>query len=90
MLVLLTQLFKIVILSFLTSLDPKLKVGKSREQTLSEDALKSKGLWNYLKTLPEPKLHSRLMYGFLKKRGKGKMKSFQLRWFFLFSSRPLN
>ncbi len=30
------------------------------------------------------------MYGFLKKRGKGKMKSFQKRWFILISSRPLN
>ena len=30
------------------------------------------------------------MFGFLKKRSKGKVKYFTLRWFFLISSRPLN
>lgn len=29
------------------------------------------------------------MYGFLKKRSKGKIKYFYSRWFFLISSRPL-
>jgi hypothetical protein len=50
----------------------------------------TKGLQNYLKTINEKQLKSRVIYGFLKKRGKGKMKSFQSRWFFLLSSRPLN
>lgn len=30
------------------------------------------------------------MYGFLKKRSKGKVKYFTSRWFFMISSRPLN
>lgn len=57
---------------------------------MSEKALVTKGLQNYLKTINEKQLKSRVIYGFLKKRGKGKMKSFQSRWFFLLSSRPLN
>jgi hypothetical protein len=59
-------------------------------EALSERALTTKGMWNYLKGLKDQVLRSRIMYGFLKKRGKGKMKSFQTRWFFLLSSRPLN
>ena len=60
------------------------------QNALSERALTTKGLWNYLKTIKQQSLRSRLMYGFLKKRGKGKMKSFQKRWFIMISSRPLN
>lgn len=59
--------------------DPTMKTGTMKEptqQSLSEKALQTKGLWNYLKTIKQTTLKSRLMYGFLKKRGKGKMKSF--------------
>ena len=35
-------------------------------------------------------LKSRIIYGFLKKRSKGRVKYFNNRWFFLISSRPLN
>jgi hypothetical protein len=56
---------------------------------LSEAALRSKGFWNYLKAVKEKTLKTRLMYGFLKKRSKGKIKYFNQRWFFLISSRPL-
>lgn len=65
-------------------------MSESSEKGLSEKALVTKGLQNYLKTINEKQLKSRVIYGFLKKRGKGKMKSFQSRWFFLLSSRPLN
>lgn len=56
---------------------------------LSDRALKVKGIWNYLKAIKESTLKSRVMYGFLKKRSKGKVKYFTNRWFFLMSSRPL-
>ena len=56
---------------------------------LSEKALQTKGIWNYLKTVKEKTLKSRIMYGFLKKRSKGKVKYFTSRWFFMISSRPL-
>lgn len=58
--------------------------------SLSEKALITKGMWNYLKSVKEKTLKSRIMYGFLKKRSKGKIKYFRPRWFFLISSRPLN
>lgn len=57
--------------------------------SLSEKALVTKGIWNYLKSVKEKTLKSRIMYGFLKKRSKGKIKYFSSRWFFLISSRPL-
>jgi len=57
--------------------------------SLSEKALITKGFWTYLKTVKEKTLKSRMMYGFLKKRSKGKIKYFSQRWFFLISSRPL-
>ena len=56
---------------------------------LSEKALITKGIWNYLKAVKEKALKSRIMYGFLKKRSKGKIKYFSSRWFFLISARPL-
>lgn len=71
-------------------IDPKMIVSGSREkQELSEKALQTKGIWNYLKSIKEGTLKSRIMYGFLKKRSKGKMKYFTQRWFFMISSRPL-
>ena len=59
------------------------------KQDLSEKALQTKGIWNYLKTVKDKTLKSRIMYGFLKKRSKGKVKYFTTRWFFMISSRPL-
>jgi len=56
---------------------------------VSEKALKAKGIWNYLKNINPKKLKPRIVYGFLKKRSKGKVKYFSSRWFFLISSRPL-
>jgi hypothetical protein len=69
-------------------LDPKLVIHKDK-QALSEKALQTKGIWNYVKQIKEKTLKSRMMYGFLKKRSKGKVKYFTSRWFFLISSRPL-
>ena len=63
-------------------------VDKER-QALSEKALNTKGIWNYLKAVKDKTLKSRIMYGFLKKRSKGKVKYFTSRWFFMISSRPL-
>lgn len=69
-------------------IDPKLILNKD-VQTLSQKALTSKGLWNYLKVVKEKTLKSRMLYGFLKKRSKGRVKYFNTRWFFMISSRPL-
>lgn len=59
------------------------------KSVLNEKALVSKGIWTYLKRVKEKQLKSRIIYGFLKKRSKGKIKYFQSRWFFMISSRPL-
>ena len=59
-------------------------------EKLSKAALVSKGLENYLKAIPEKHRNSRVIYGFLFKRSKGKFKFFNRRWWFMISSRPLN
>ena len=46
------------------------------KQALSEKALVSKGIWTYLKRVKDKTSKSRIMYGFLKKRSKGKIKYF--------------
>ena len=53
-------------------------------------ALKTKGIWGYLKNMIPEVMHSRVMFGFLRKRSKGNVKYFIHRWWFLISSRPLN
>lgn len=63
-------------------------IDKDRQE-LSEKALQTKGILTYLKTTKDKTLKDRIMYGFLKKRSKGKVKYFTVRWFFLISSRPL-
>lgn len=59
------------------------------KQGLCDKAMQMKGIWNYLKSIKEKTLKSRVMHGILKKRSKGKVKYFTSRWFFLISSRPL-
>lgn len=53
-----------------------------------------KGILAYIKEIPKDKLEPRLMYGFLKKRGRNKIGNTigpdHKRWCFLISSRPLN
>ena len=51
--------------------------------------MQTKGIWNYLKALPQRVMKVRVLYGFLKRRSKGKVKLFKKYWFFLISSRPL-
>ncbi len=46
------------------------------KSALNEKALVSKGIWTYLKRVKDKQLKSRIMYGFLKKRSKGKIKYF--------------
>ncbi|CDW71658.1 ph domain containing protein [Stylonychia lemnae] len=57
--------------------NPQLVLNKDQTQ-LSEKALITKGIWNYLKTVKEKTLKSRIQYGFLKKRSKGKIKYFSI------------
>jgi hypothetical protein len=42
-----------------------------------------------LKSISPKTLRSRIVYGFLKRRSKGKVKYFKKYWFFIISSRPL-
>ena len=59
----------------------------NKEQKLSTNLLKSKGI-DKLINLKDPKINSRIYYGFIYKRHKIH-DYFQKRWFFLFSARPL-
>ena len=59
----------------------------NKEQKLSNNLLKSKGI-DKLINLRDPKINSRIYYGFIYKKHKIH-DYFQKRWFFLFSSRPL-
>ena len=59
----------------------------NKEQKLSTDLLKSKGI-DKLINLKDPKINTRIYYGFIYKRHKIH-DYFQKRWFFIFSSRPL-
>ncbi len=42
-----------------------------------------------MKSINPKTLRSRIVYGFLKRRSKGKVKYFKKYWFFIISSRPL-
>ena len=59
----------------------------NKEQKLSTNLLKSKGI-DRLINLKDPKINTRIYYGFIYKRHKIH-DYFQKRWFFIFSSRPL-
>ena len=59
----------------------------NKEQKLSTNLLKSKGI-DKLINLKDPKINTRIYYGFIYKRHKIH-DYFQKRWFFIFSSRPL-
>jgi hypothetical protein len=57
------------------------------DEQLSESCLSLKGIKNAL-NLNDPKIRSRIHYGFLNKRGSVTDKEYK-RWFFIISSRPL-
>ena len=59
----------------MSKIDPQLVLNKDK-QALSEKALVSKGIWTYLKRVKDKTSRSRILYGFLKKRSKGKIKYF--------------
>ena len=61
--------------------------GVSKEEKLSSDLLKSKGI-DQLINLTDSKIISRIYYGFINKKHK-EYDYYQKRWFFIFSSRPL-
>ena len=61
--------------------------GVSKEEKLSSDLLKAKGI-DQLINLADSKINSRIYYGFINKKHK-EYDLYQKRWFFIFSSRPL-
>lgn len=56
---------------------------------MSERALEKKGIKTYFKNVAPDIMSARIVFGFLNKRSKGKVKYFQKRWCVLISSRPL-
>lgn len=48
------------------------------------------GLKDYLSHLDQEFVNNRIMYGYIHKRSKGKVKYFMKRWYILVSSKPLN
>lgn len=52
-------------------------------------ALHTKNIWGYLKNIPNEIIRSRVIFGFLRKRSKGHIKFWNVRWWFMISSRPL-
>jgi hypothetical protein len=60
------------------------------DNNLSEIALERKGILTHIEEIPLEVRKSRVMYGFLKKAGRGKLSIDHDRWCFIISSRPLN
>ena len=56
----------------------------------SETILKATGIWDYISNIPEKLRKSRVMYGFLNKPNRTRLKIERKRWVFLISSRPLS
>jgi len=50
------------------------------DKQLSEIAMDKKGILNYIEDIPSKKRLSRLMYGFLRKRGRGRVGIDHKRW----------
>lgn len=65
-------------------------ITSSENAKQSENLLKSTGIWDYISNIPENIRKNRVMYGFLKKPNRTKLKIEKKRWVFLISSRPLN
>ena len=59
----------------------------NKEQKLSTELLKLKGITKFI-NVKDPKINSRINYGFIYKKHKVQ-NYFQKRWFFIFSERPL-
>lgn len=62
----------------------------TNDKDLSELALDRKGINTHIEEIPKNMRKSRIMYGFLKKAGRGKIGIPHKRWCFLISPRPLN
>jgi hypothetical protein len=60
------------------------------DKDLSEKALEKKGILTHIEEIPYDKRKTRVMYGFLRKAGRGKIAIPHKRWCFLISARPLN
>ncbi|CAG9318772.1 unnamed protein product [Blepharisma stoltei] len=58
-------------------------------QNVHVQIMNLKGIWQYIVNIDAKVLKNRLIYGFLNKRSKGKMKYFQKRWFVLISGAPI-
>lgn len=69
---------------------PDIGLGYHSYILLSLRALYTKNIWGYLKAIDSKIMRSRVIFGYLRKRAKGKVKFFISRWYFMISSRPLN
>lgn len=69
---------------------PDIGLGYHSYIRLSLQALRTKNIWNYLKAISPKLMRSRVIFGYLRKRARGKFKYFMSRWYFMISQRPLN
>ncbi|CAD8107610.1 unnamed protein product [Paramecium sonneborni] len=70
--------------------DNKKKQDKEKLNQLSnEKMIELCGLKEFIKNMNEQFIYQRMIYGYLGKRSKGKVKYFQKRWFILVSAKPL-
>ncbi|CAD8207552.1 unnamed protein product [Paramecium octaurelia] len=69
--------------------DKKSKEKQIISQLSNEKMIELVGLKEFIKNMNEQFIYQRMMYGYLGKRSKGKVKYFQKRWFILVSAKPL-
>ncbi|CAK57824.1 unnamed protein product (macronuclear) [Paramecium tetraurelia] len=69
--------------------DKKIKEKQNTQQLSNEKMLELIGLKEFIKNMNEQFVYQRMIYGYLGKRSKGKVKYFQKRWFILVSAKPL-
>lgn len=71
-------------------IDENEKQDEDSDTKLSEIALEKKGILTHIEEIPLFKRKSRILYGFLRKAGRGKIAIPHKRWCFMISTRPLN
>ncbi|CAD8111062.1 unnamed protein product [Paramecium primaurelia] len=69
--------------------DKKSKEKQDISQLSNDKMIELVGLKEFIKNMNEQFIYQRMIYGYLGKRSKGKVKYFQKRWFILVSAKPL-
>ncbi|CAD8118152.1 unnamed protein product [Paramecium sonneborni] len=69
--------------------DKKIIEKQNVSQLSNDKMIELVGLKEFIKNMNEQFIYQRMIYGYLGKRSKGKVKYFQKRWFILVSAKPL-